>query len=342
MTKILTLVALLVAGTAFAQPIPTPVHGEADAGVRKLTDAFIVAWNKHDTAALDPPHPGHEPVAVTNGVSPHYFETAGTAVLDGRTFDEGDTLDSPKVFIINQAMAQGLFRQESAIGRRIAQAGGETTEWGEIVGVVANIQSAASDELTVPYQLYLPLAQEPRHFSEIAVRTAGVAPSLLVDSIRTTMMSLDPDLPVRQLQPATVTIKEATNYQTIIGTILSLLALLGLGLACLGVYGVVARTVAQRTGEFGIRLALGARARDITRLVLTSGAKLALIGAALGLLGAFGVARLIAAGFPGLDTNRGPVLTGVTLLLIAIAQIACYIPARRASRVSPTEALRAE
>jgi putative ABC transport system permease protein len=100
--------------------------------------------------------------------------------------------------------------------------------------------------------------------------------------------------------------------------------------------------VTVRTGEFGIRLALGAQARDITRLVLTSGAKLATIGSAIGLFGAFGITRLIAAGFPGLKTDSGPVLFGVTLLLLAIAQIACYMPARHASRISPTEALRAE
>jgi ABC-type antimicrobial peptide transport system permease subunit len=170
----------------------------------------------------------------------------------------------------------------------------------------------------------------------------GVAPSSLVDSIRSTMMTLDPDLPVNQLQPAATTIRRAANYQTIIGRILSILAAIGLGLASLGVYGVIARTVAQRTGEFGIRLALGAQARDIVRLVLTSGAKLALIGSAIGLIGAFGTTRLIVAGFPGLQTSSVPVLTAVAVLLIAVAQIACYIPARYASRISPTEALRAE
>jgi ABC-type antimicrobial peptide transport system permease subunit len=120
------------------------------------------------------------------------------------------------------------------------------------------------------------------------------------------------------------------------------MALLGLGLASLGVYGVIARTVAQRTGEFGIRIALGARAGDITRLVLSSGVKLALVGSALGLLGAFGTTRLMAAAFPGIQTNSVPVVTGVTLVLVAIAQIAGYVPARRASRIDPTEALRAE
>ncbi|MGH9785204.1 MAG: FtsX-like permease family protein [Terriglobia bacterium] len=128
----------------------------------------------------------------------------------------------------------------------------------------------------------------------------------------------------------------------VLATILSALAVLGLGLASLGVYGVIARTVAQRTGEFGIRLALGAQVGDITRLVLTSGAILALIGTAVGLLGSFGISRLIAAAFPGMQTSSPAILTGATLLLVAIAQIACYLPARRASRISPAEALRAE
>ena len=186
------------------------------------------------------------------------------------------------------------------------------------------------------------MAQEARPINEIVVRTAGIAPSTLVESIRTTMMSLDPDLPVRQLQPAAATIARANYQDGVLGSLLSALAVLGLGLASLGIYGVIARTTAQRTGEFGIRLAVGAQSGDITRLVLTSGAKLALIGSAIGLLGAFGISRLFAAFFPGMHTSSVPVLTGATLLLIAIALIACYIPARNASRTSPTEALRAE
>jgi len=285
---------------------------------------------------------GHEPAAVINGVSPRYFETVGTRVLSGRTFNEGDRLDSPKVFIINQAMARGLFGSESPLGRRIAQAGGKTIEWGEIVGVVGDIQSVYPDRVTVTYQLYQPMAQEPRPFNELAVRTAGVAPSTLVEGIRTTMTALNADLPVRQLQPAEITIA-GVNYQSgVLASMLSFLAVLGLGLASLGIYGVITRTMAQRTAEFGIRLALGAQVGDIIRLVLTTGAKLALIGSAVGLLGAFGISRLIAALWPGMQTNSVPVLIGVTLLLIAVALIACYLPARYASRISPTEALRAE
>src|SRR3989475_1037691 len=157
---------------------------------------------KYLVAGRETPEPGHEPAAVINGVSPHYFETVGTRLLSGRAFNAGDTLTSPRVFIINQAMARGLFGDESPIGRRIAQAGGKTPEWRESVGVVGDVESVYANRITVAYQLYQPMAQEPRPFNELAVRTAGIAPSTLVDGIRTTMAALDPDLAVRKLQPA--------------------------------------------------------------------------------------------------------------------------------------------
>jgi len=293
-------------------------------------------------AGRETPKPGHEPSAAINGVSPHYFETVGTRLLSGRTFNAGDTLTSPRVFVINQAMASGLFGDESPIGRRLAQAGGETQEWEEVVGVVSDVDSVYANRRTGAYQLYQPMAQEPRPLNELAVRTTSANPAPVIAGIRTTMAALDADLPLRKLEPAVVTIARANYQDGVLGSILSALAVLGLGLAALGVYGVIARTVAQRTGEFGIRLALGAQARDITRLVLTSGAKLALIGSAVGLLGAVGVTRVLAAGFPGIRTSSVPVLIGATVLLMAVAQIAGYMPARRASRISPTEALRAE
>jgi putative ABC transport system permease protein len=297
---------------------------------------------KYVVAGREAPPPGHEPVAAVNGVSPRYFETVGTRLLDGRAFGATDTLASPKVFIINEAMARGLFGGESPLGRRLARAGGKTVEWGEIVGVVGDVQSIFPDRVAVPYQVYQPVAQEPRPGSEIAVRTTGAAPSALIDSIRTTVADLDPDLPVRELQSAEATIARANYQWQILGSMLSFLAVLGLGLASLGMYGVVARTTARRTGEFGIRIALGALGRDIIHLVLASGAKLALAGSALGLLGAFGISRLIAALWPSMHTNSVVVLGGVTLLLMAISLVACYLPARHASRINPVETLRAE
>ena len=317
--------------------------GVASASISYAMPFFGLAEpRKYLVAGREIPEAGHEPVAVINGISPHYFETVGTRVLNGRIFNEADTADSPRVYVINQAMARGLFGGESPLGRRIARAGGKSVEWGEIVGVVGDIQSVYPDRITVPYQLYQPMAQEPRPSGEIAVRTAGVAAATLVDSIRAAIADLNPDLPVSQLQPAEATIAQATFSQQVLGTMLSFLAALGLALSSLGMYGVIARTMAQRRGEFGIRLALGAQVRDIVRLVLGAGTRLALIGSALGLLGALGISRLIGAAFPNMHPNSVPVLSGVTLMLIAIALIACYMPARSASRISPAETLRAE
>ncbi len=293
-------------------------------------------------AGRETPQPGHEPAAAINGISPRYFETVGTRVLRGRAFNGGDTLASPKVFVINQAMARGLFGGESPLGRRIAQAGVKTADWGEIVGVVEDVQSIYPERIPVPYQIYQPSAQEPRPGSEIAVRAVAATPSILVDGIRATMAALDSDLPIRDLQPAEASIAKANYQWQVLGSMLSFLAALGLGLASLGMYGVIARTMAQRTGEFGIRVALGAQVGDITRLVLASGAKLTVIGSALGLVGAFGVSRLIAAGFPGMRTNSGLVLAGVTFLLVVLSLLSSWLPARRAARVDPVIALRVE
>jgi len=317
--------------------------GVASASVSYAMPFFgLTEPRKYHVAGREAPAPGHEPVAVTNGVSPHYFETVGTRVLDGRVFNESDTLTSPKVFVINQAMARGLFGQESPLGRRLAQAGGKTVEWGEVVGVVGDVQSVYPDRVAVPYQLYEPMAQEPRPGNEIAVLATGTAPAAVIDGIRTTMAALDADLPLRELQPAEMSIARANYSWQVLGSMLSFLAVLGVFLATLGMYGVIARTTAQRTGEFGIRIALGAQVADIVRLVLTSGAALALVGSVIGLLGAYGISRLIGGFFPGMHTNSAAVLSGVTLLLLAVSLIACYMPARKASRISPTEALRAE
>jgi putative ABC transport system permease protein len=317
--------------------------GVASASVSYTMPFFGLADpRKYVIGGRETPKPGQEPVAGTSGVSPHYFDTVSTRLLDGRAFAETDSAAAARVYIVNETMARGLFGTESPLGRRIAQAGGKTIEWGEIVGVVGDTQSVFPDQVPVPYQIYEPMAQEPRAVSQIAVRTTGATPGAMVDSIRAAMATLDADLPLRELEPADVSIARANYSWQVLGKMLSFLATLGLFLASMGMYGVIARTMAQRTGEFGIRLALGALASDITRLVLASGARLALIGSALGLFGAFGLTRVLASTFPAMRTSNGPVLAGTTLLLVAIALFACYVPARRASRISLTDTLRAE
>jgi len=288
------------------------------------------------------PEAGHEPAAVVNNVSPRYFATVGTRVLAGRGFNEHDTPSSPRVFIISQSMATALFGTEPPIGRRLVQFGGDPGRSGEIVGVAADVRSVMPAPGPVTNQIYQPMAQEPRPRNEIAVRATGVATSALIASIRGVMADLDPDLAVRRLQPADASI-ERSNFQVgMLQDLLAWFAVLGLALATLGVYGVIARTMAQRTSEFAIRLALGASIPNVTTLVLVSGVKLALVGAALGVVGALGVTRVLGAGFPGMRLDSVAALAGTTLLLVGVALVACWLPARRAGRVDAMQVLRAE
>jgi putative ABC transport system permease protein len=174
------------------------------------------------------------------------------------------------------------------------------------------------------------------------VRSEGVPPATLIGSVRAAVAALDADLPLRDLQTAQATIAQANYQWQIVGTWLSFLAAMGLALASLGMYGVISRTIAQRTAEFGIRLALGAQVRDIVRMVLASGARLAVTGSILGLVGAFGVARALGSMFPNIHTDNAAVMAGVTLFLVGVALLASYLPARTASRIDVVETLRAE
>lgn len=317
--------------------------GVASAGLSSA--APYEAWpdpRRFIVEGRDRPARGLEPVAAVNCVSPGYFGTYGTRLLSGRLFNERDDAQAAKVFIVSERTARALFGSDNPIGRRLAQVTEGNPRWGEVVGVVADVEPAVQDRARLPGQVYQPMAQEPRRPNEIAVRTTGVAPAAVVDSVRAAMAGLDPDLPVSQLQPVDLTIRRA-NYQVAVGRdIFAGMGGLGLALAALGLYGVIARTMAQRTGEFAIRLALGACVRDITRLVLAAGVKLAFVGSLLGLAGGYAVCRFLASANPYMRVNSTPVLVGTTLLLIAVALVACWLPARRAGKVDAMSALRAE
>jgi len=317
--------------------------GVGSISLSSFTPAFV--WSeirKFVVEDQDRPVAGREPAAVVNRVSPRYFDTYGTRVLSGRGFLERDTAGSTCVYLVNQTAARGLFGDQNPIGRRLAQADGDNLRWSEIVGVVADVQPVVTDANPLVFQIYLPMAQEPQREFQLTVRAANGAPAALVDGIRAAMTELDPDLPVGRLQPADTTIYHASYQDRVLRDMLAYFGVLGLGLASLGIYGVIARTVAQRTGEFAIRLALGASGRDIIRLVLRSGVRLALLGAGAGLLGAIGVTRVLMAAYPSLPTDSALILTGTTLLLVAVALLACWLPARRAGRIDAISALRSD
>ncbi len=288
------------------------------------------------------PEPGREPLVEVNAVTPRYFETMGTPVHTGRGFLDSDTLNSPKVFIINQYMAEAFFPGENPIGQQVGAVDESGYIWGEVVGVASNVQSVFPDTQQWRYQLYTPMAQALEHRGEIAVKTNGADPEMLLPLIRQTMTEMDPDLPLRYLRTADTAVEDDTYQQRVLYGILSGLAYLGLGLAALGIYGVISRTIVLRTGEFGIRLAIGARVHHIMRMVLISGLKLSLAGAGIGIAGAYGFAHLIVMAFPGLNLDIVPVIFGTALVLIFVSLAASFLPSRRASRISPTEALRAE
>ena len=319
------------------------VPGVTSVSISSFTPFFN--WGdvrKYIIEGRDLPPPGQEPAAVVNSITPAYFDTYQTRVLAGRTFNDHDTLTSAKVFIISQTTATALFGNENPIGHRLAQTGTGNPQWSEIVGIVADVKSVMTDPGPVTLQLYQPMSQDPRPYNEIAVRTSGAAPSGLVVPIRNVMTQLDPDLPVRQLQAADVTIERANAQTAILRDMLTCFAVLGVGLASLGIYGVIARTMAQRTGEFAIRFAMGACTRDITRIVLGSGAKLAAFGLGLGAFGALGLSRLLAGINPGMRFDSVLTLVGPAMFLVVVALLASWLPARRAARINPIEALRAE
>jgi len=293
-------------------------------------------------ADLPRPQPGHEPAAMINRVDAAYFDVYRTPLRTGRAFTAADRAGAPRVVILSHGTARALFGDADPVGHRLAFAGEGPPDWAEIVGVAADIESVDPDPNPVVHRIYLPLAQEPPPSFVLAVKAAGGPPDSLVTAIRGTMSALDPDLPVTDLQGADAYISRVLYQLNVLRDILGAFGALGLGLAAIGIYGVIARTMAQRRAEFAIRLALGASVADITRLVLGTGVRQALLGAAIGLLGAIAVSGIMTSSFPGIRPGSPLIIVGSAFVLVAIALLACWLPARRAGRINALDALRAD
>jgi putative ABC transport system permease protein len=288
-----------------------------------------------------PPPPGREPIAAVNGVAPSFLPTLKIKLLAGRNFTDADMLKSPPVVIINESMARALFPHENPIGQRLGGVDPAHRDWAEIVGVIPDLRFAIG--ITTPATQFLvlrPLAQEPWNYVTVALRARDAA--ALAGPMRRAIAGLDPDLVVQQLRTVDDWITRNSGFN-LVNTLLAGFALLGLFLAALGLSGVIARLVVQRTPEIGIRVAVGARTRDVVWLILRAGLKLSLVGAGLGLLSAFALERLMARMMPMAIPVQDPITIGaVTLLLLAVALVACWLPARRAARIDPLVALRSE
>jgi predicted permease len=281
------------------------------------------------------------PEVYHEAVSVKHFEALGVRVREGRVFNSLDTTNSPTVVIINETMARTFWPNESAIGKRFANPG-ENPNWREIVGVVNDVRSPASlGEPYTRFQSYEPMAQSPSSRATIALRSRISADALAV-SLRKIVAELDRDQSVHQIRAGNDLIARALGPISLLGGLLGAFAVLGLVLAAIGIYGVTSYSVVQRTGEIGIRMALGAQRGDVLWLVLRNGLRLSLLGAVFGLGGAWAVSRLLAWAIPALPSRDPAIFVAVTIGLIAAALLACYIPARRATKVNPMEALRYE
>jgi predicted permease len=273
--------------------------------------------------------------------SPGYFAALGTPVLQGRAIDSRDTTGAPLTVVINRTLARQLFPDQDAVGRRMKLLNPEQSDdWRTIVGVVGDVNYRGLDEESQP-TVYTPFAQTPFMWMYVMVRTTGsVEP--MIRTLRTVVPSVNPSLTAANIRPMEQVVAQSVAVPRFNMLLVSAFAILALVLSAIGIYGVIAYSVAQRRHEIGVRMALGAERVDVLRLVLSEGIAMAAAGVALGLGGAAaltGVMRTLLFGV----TARDPLTFGAgAVLLLLVALLASYIPALRATRVEPVTALRAE
>ena len=274
--------------------------------------------------------------------SPNYFQAMGIPLLRGRDFSARDTRDAPLVVIINQTMARRFWPDEDPMGQRltIGRAADGSPVWREVVGIIGDIRHDRLNVEPAP-EMYVPYWQRPAGRLSLVVRATG-EPRDLIAAIRSAVQSVDPHQPVYSINLMERRIARFLAPHRFNAYLLGIFALLALLLAVVGVYGVLAYAVARRTQEIGIRMALGARPRDVLRLVIKQGLSLTLIGIAIGLAASLALTRLLTSLLYGVSATDPLTFMSVPLLLLAVALLATYIPARRAARVDPLVALRYE
>jgi len=272
-------------------------------------------------------------------ITPDYLSTLGVPLRRGRGLDVRDRPDAPLVTVVNEAFERKFWPAgPSAVGKRLRF--GDTRPWVTIVGVVGDIRQTGLDVPSRP-EMYLPAAQAPFPTDWLAVRTAG-DPASLAGAVRRELRAVDKDLPIRDVSTMEQILDRETFDRRVEALLLAIFAALAVLLASVGIYGVLAYMVAQRTGEIGIRVALGAKPADVLVTVAGQGMALSAAGIAIGTVAALAVTRLLTKLLFGISATDPATFAGVALLLLAVAGLASYLPARRAMRVDPILALREE
>jgi putative ABC transport system permease protein len=269
----------------------------------------------------------------------NYFRAMGIRVLRGRSFALTDGPTAPPVVVINETMARQIFRGEDPIGKRV-QFGTAGGEWSTIIGIIGDVKHSGLEAPPAP-EVYIYYLQNPPVNPFIVLRTA-YDPSRLIPEVRAALHALDKDIAAYDVRPMMQVRAESVSQRRFVLTLVATFGILALLMAAVGVFGVMELVVSERTSEIGIRLALGAQPAHVLKVIVLQGLSLAVVGVVLGLAASALLQPLLATELYGIGTVDPPTLTGVPSMLLVVAALACYLPARRAMRIDPVEALRAE
>ena len=284
------------------------------------------------------PEAGKEMIIQTRSVSPAYFGTLGIPLLKGRDFSDRDNSDAPAAAIINAELARVYFPNEDPIDKRISF--DDRQSWISIVGIVGDVKQLGLDSSTNP-EVYFPFAQVTEPSMTVVIRTVS-SPLSVVSAVKNQIQTIDKNLPIDDAKTMEQLLAESSSGRRFNMLLLTLFAVLAVILAVVGIYGVMSYSVTQRTHEIGIRMAVGAQPLDVLRIVIGQGMLWALIGVAFGLVGAFALTRLMTTMLFGVEATDPVTFISLSVLLIGVGLVACYLPARRASKVDPLVALRHE
>ena len=280
------------------------------------------------------------PFVIWTGVTTHWFATLGVPLTAGRALDDAESRTKSNVAVINTTMAKQFWPDGDPLGHRFKLVGDTTNTWLTVVGVYRDYQPSNLDERIIP-NFVVSYPRLPARNTGLMILTKG-DPAQITSAARKAIRASDPTLPVFDVRTMEEVRKLGFWSQRLFGWMFAMFGIVALVLASVGVYGVIAYGVTQRTQEIGVRVALGAQPADVIRLVVKNGARLAVAGIVIGLVGAFGLTRVIQSLLTDVSSTDPLSFIGVTLFLGCVALFASYVPARRATKVDPLTALRAE